>query len=63
VDELRLPFPVLLDAKGKVRRRYGLLVVPMTVFVDMAGVVAEIHAGPMTPDALDRGLDSMLPVP
>ena len=25
VDELRLPFPVLLDAKGKVRRRYGLL--------------------------------------
>ena len=48
-DQFRLPFPVLLDASGKVQRRYALVGVPMTVFVDTAGVVAEVLAGPMTP--------------
>lgn len=63
VDELRLPFPVLLDVKGKVRRRYNLLGVPLTVFVDTAGTVAGVNAGPMTPAALERGLSSILLVP
>lgn len=62
-SEFRLPFPVLLDVKGKVRRRYELLGVPMTVFVDTVGVVAAVHAGPMTPEALDRGLGAILRVP
>jgi peroxiredoxin len=63
VDEFRLPFPVLLDVKGKVRRRYHLLGVPMTVFVDTAGTVAGVHVGPMTSDALDRGLKSIIRAP
>jgi cytochrome c biogenesis protein CcmG, thiol:disulfide interchange protein DsbE len=62
-DEFRLPFPVLLDSKGKVRRRYGLAGVPMTVFVDTLGMVAEVYTGPMTPDLLDRGLRAILPIP
>lgn len=56
VEEFRLPFPVLLDVKGKVRRRYGLVGVPMTVFVDTGGVVAAVHTGPMSGQVLDRGL-------
>ncbi len=63
VGELRLPFPVLLDVNGKVRRRYRLTGVPMTVFVDTAGVVAGVHTGPMTSKMLDRGLTSILRVP
>ena len=63
VGEFRLPFPVLLDVKGKVRRRYDLLGVPMTVFVDTVGVVAAVHTGPMTSETLDRGLTSILRVP
>ena len=62
-EEFRLPFPVLLDTKGKVRRRYGLVGVPMTVFVDTAGVVAEVYTRPMTPDLLQRGLRSILLLP
>lgn len=61
--EFRLPFPVLLDVKGKVRRGYDLLGVPMTVFVDTAGIVAAVHTGPMTSETLDRGLTSILRVP
>ena len=62
-EEFRLPFPVLLDTKGKVRRRYGLVGVPMTVFVDTAGVVAAVYTRPMTPDLLQRGLKSILLLP
>jgi peroxiredoxin len=62
-EEFQLPFPVLLDARGKVRRRYGLSGVPRTVFVDTAGVVAEVYKRPMTPDLLERGLKAILPLP
>jgi peroxiredoxin len=57
----RLPFPVLLDARGKVRRRYALVGVPTTVFVDTAGVVAEVCTGPLTPGVLEHGLRAILP--
>jgi peroxiredoxin len=55
-DEFRLPFPILLDVEGKVRRRYRLLGLPTTVFIDSMGMVAGVHTGPMTPSALDRGI-------
>jgi peroxiredoxin len=62
-EEFRLPFPVLLDTRGKVRRRYGLVGVPMTVFVDTAGVVAAIYTRPMTPELLERALKTILARP
>ena len=58
-----MPFPVLLDTRGKVRRRYGLVGVPRTVFVDTAGVVVEVYNRPMTPDLLERGLKAILARP
>lgn len=63
VGELQLPFPILLDTKGKVRRRYGLRGVPTTIFVDTVGIVAAVHSGPLSPEALDRLLTSIIRVP
>jgi thiol-disulfide isomerase/thioredoxin len=63
VAEFQLPFPVLLDARGAVRRRYRLRAVPTTVFIDSTGVVRLIQAGPLTTEALSRGLAEILPKP
>ncbi len=62
VDELPLPFPVLLDEKGKVRKRYGLHGVPTSVFVDAQGVVRLVNPGPIANETIQRGLTEILPV-
>jgi cytochrome c biogenesis protein CcmG, thiol:disulfide interchange protein DsbE len=59
--ELGLPFPVVLDQKGKVRKRYRLVALPTTVFVDTAGIVRATHAGPISSTALTQGLEQILP--
>jgi len=46
VHELGLPFPVLLDEKGKVRRVYALRGVPTSVFIDTLGVVRLVNIAP-----------------
>jgi hypothetical protein len=61
VTELGIPFPVLLDVRGKVRELYSLVSLPTTVFLDSSGVVRTIHSGPLTPDALERGLATIRP--
>jgi thiol-disulfide isomerase/thioredoxin len=61
VAELGIPFPVLLDVRGKVRELYSLALLPTTVFVDSGGMVRTVHAGPLTPAALELGLRSIIP--
>ncbi|MGH2626945.1 MAG: TlpA family protein disulfide reductase [Anaerolineales bacterium] len=61
VAELALPFPVLLDDKGRTRRRYRLGAIPTSVFIDTAGVIRVVHPGPMTAEVLNRALDEILP--
>jgi len=56
VEEVGIPFRVLLDAKGKVRERYRLAGLPTSIFIDRAGIVRVIHPGPMSREALDQGL-------
>lgn len=63
VGELGMPFPVLLDPRGKVRELYRLTSVPTTVFVDSAGIVRGLHPGPISRASLDRGLQAILPSP
>jgi len=60
VEEFRLPFPILLDTRGTVRRRYRVRAIPTSVFIDSAGIVRMVHPGPMTADALSRGLAAVL---
>ncbi len=63
VEEFRLPFPILLDARGAVRRRYRVRAIPTTVFIDSTGTVRLTHAGPLTAEALQRGLREILRAP
>jgi len=61
VDEFRMPFPVLFDEKGKVRKRYALRGVPTSVFIDAQGVVRFVNPGPITSETMRRGLAEILP--
>jgi peroxiredoxin len=61
VDEFQMPFPVLLDEKGKVRKRYALRGVPTSVFIDARGVVRLVNPGPITSETIQRGLAEILP--
>lgn len=61
VSELQMPFPVLLDEKGKVRRSYALRGVPTSVFIDSSGVVRFVNPGPITKELIERGLAAILP--
>lgn len=61
VAEMALPFPVLLDEKGKTRERYRLITVPTSIFIDTDGIVREINAGPISAKALKDGLAKVLP--
>ncbi len=63
VTELQMPFPVLLDRKGKVRKSYRLRGVPTSVFVDTLGIVRLVNQGPITPEMIRRGLTEILPAP
>ena len=60
-DELQMPFPVLLDEKGKVRKRYALRGVPTSVFIDPHGVVRLVNPGLITSETIQRGLAEILP--
>jgi thiol-disulfide isomerase/thioredoxin len=63
VEQLKLPFQVALDERGRVRERYGLVSLPTTVFVDSAGTVRAVHAGPLSEHNLAEGLAAILPIP
>jgi peroxiredoxin len=59
-NELHIPFPVLLDEKGTIRERYALLGIPTSVFIDTSGIVRLVQRGPMSREALQRGLSLIL---
>jgi thiol-disulfide isomerase/thioredoxin len=59
--EFQMPFPVLLDQKGKARRLYALRSLPTSVFVGTDGVVRSVNSGPITAPALRQHLSEILP--
>ena len=61
VNELQMPFPVLLDEKGKVRKSYALRGVPTSVFIDSSGIVRFVNPGPITRELIEHGLAAILP--
>ena len=54
-------FTIALDARGKSRRSFRLIAVPTTVFISAAGIVQQVHSGPISPVELARGLATILP--
>jgi len=61
VDQFSAPFTIALDTRGRSRTTYRIIGLPTTVFVDTAGVVRDIHLGPIDGAALERGIATILP--
>ncbi len=64
--EVPVPFPVLVDRRGRSRREYRLIGLPTTVFIDTAGVIRKVLWGSQAAGELDRGIALILanpPVP
>jgi thiol-disulfide isomerase/thioredoxin len=59
--EFQMPFPVLLDEKGKARKLYRLRGVPTSVFVGSDGKVRSVHPGPISETVLQERLKEILP--
>ena len=62
VAEFPMPFPVLLDKRGRVRELYRLIALPTSVFIGTDGVVRLVNSGPLSAAVLERGLAMILPV-
>lgn len=60
VEEFGMAFPVLLDSNGEVSRLYGLLGLPMSIFVDRAGRIARIYLGLMPSEQIDMFVGEIL---
>jgi cytochrome c biogenesis protein CcmG/thiol:disulfide interchange protein DsbE len=63
VTEFAMPFPVLVDEKGKVRKRYAVVEVPTLVFIGASGVVSAVEAGPVPAPVFQRDLEVILSLP
>ena len=59
--EFHIPFPVLLDEKGNVRKRYKLRGLPTTVFIGADGVIRAVNIGPLSETSLQLHLAEILP--
>jgi peroxiredoxin len=57
---LTTPLEVLVDRKGHVTQRFGVLSLPTTIFIDSAGVIHVIHRGPITSADFEAGLRTIL---
>jgi thiol-disulfide isomerase/thioredoxin len=55
-DSYAVPFTVALDTRGRSRRTYRLVGLPTTVFIDTAGTIVQMQPGPVSEEALARGL-------
>jgi thiol-disulfide isomerase/thioredoxin len=61
VKEFSVDFAVVLDARGTSRRTFRLIGLPTTVFIDSAGIIQQVHMGPINRDELAQGLAMILP--
>lgn len=61
VSEYAVEFTVALDPRGKSRRSFRLIALPTTVFIDTAGIIQQVHSGPINRAELTRGLATILP--
>ncbi len=62
MQSYNLSFPVLLDAKGEVAKRYNIRGIPTTIFLNRGGVIQEIVVGAFPNKAqIEKGLVKIIP--
>ena len=60
-QEFGLTFPILLDRDGSVSKRYQLLALPTTYFIDRRGIIrAVIPGGPMSETLIESKIIDLL---
>ena len=60
-QEFGLTFPVLLDRDGSVSKRYQLLALPTTYFIDRQGIIrAVVPGGPMSETLIESKIVDLL---
>jgi peroxiredoxin len=60
-QEFGLTFPVLLDRDGSVSKRYQLLALPTTYFIDRQGIIrAVVPGGPMSETLIESKIINLL---
>jgi thiol-disulfide isomerase/thioredoxin len=62
VKEFAAEFTVVLDERGKSRRRYKLTALPTTIFIDAGGTIRAVNSGAISRAALLKGLATVMPV-
>jgi cytochrome c biogenesis protein CcmG, thiol:disulfide interchange protein DsbE len=61
VEELGLTFPIVLDRDGLVQKRYQLLGLPSTYFIDQNGIIrAIVVGGPMSEATILSNIEGLL---
>lgn len=59
VEQYKINFPILLDDKEEVRKRYGVMQYPTTFFIDPEGKIAKIRIGEMDEAFIEQTLASI----
>lgn len=57
VEELALPFPILLDEEAALAQPLGVLGLPTTFLITSEGLLVATHIGPLTEEDLERLLE------
>lgn len=57
VDDLKLTFPILLDADYEVESLFGITAYPTTIFIDSDGIIQARHIGQLDGRLLDAYLE------
>lgn len=61
IKKLGVSYDVLLDTEGEVAKRYGVLGLPTTFFVDRHGILSSRIIGESTPDDFTAIISELLP--
>ena len=58
-DDFLVSYPLVLDPDGQLTEIYRPIGLPTSWFIDPAGIVRYVHAGPMTSEMIHRVLDEV----
>ena len=61
IKKLGVSYNVLLDTEGEVAKRYGVLGLPTTFFIDRHGILSSRIIGESTPDDFTAIINELLP--